>query len=330
MKKIKYFFLILPFLFIDDVHALDYTYDSIWAGQNASSSSAFSISANSMISGSIKYYTPMAAKQDYLLVSYCASGYVTAVFSDNGQLGNQPYFIDSKTTCSAYGTLGTVYYSYFPIKYWNYSDTNSFAYIDGGTSYFRNFESYSVRVAFYGLQNVSSLDLSMAILAYMKTTDEKDYNSILNEIKNNQNDYKQELNNVKNSIDSTNNKLDNLDTTLKDDDTTGAKDEAGNFFSGFQTDTHGLTSIITAPLNLIKSITSTSCSSIGLEIPFVENKTLNLPCMSSIYEKHFGSFLTIYQTITFGIVAYWVCVNIFRMVKDFKNPERDEIEVMDL
>ena len=117
--------------------------------------------------------------------------------------------------------------------------------------------------------------------------------------------------------------------TLKDDDTSGASSEASEFFSGFETDTFGLTSIITAPLNLIGSITSSSCSPLGLEVPFV-NETLNLPCMTSIYEEFFGSFLTVYQTITFGIIAYWVCVRIFALVKDFKNPDHDEIEVMDL
>lgn len=330
MKILKYLFFILPFVFINDVYALDYSYESIWAGQDSNSSVGFYISANDMISGPVKYYTPMGAKQDFLMVSYCASGTVSAVFSDNGQLANNSYHIDSQESCSAYGVLGTLQYSYFPVKYWNYTDTNSFAYIDGGTSHFRNHVGYNVKVAFYGIQNVSSLDVSMAILANMKTKEGKDYHSILNEIKANQDDYKQELNNVKNAINSTNNKLDNLNSSLNDDDTSGAKDTASDFFSGFTTDTHGLTSIITAPLNLIKSITNKTCSSLSLQVPFLDNKTLDLPCMSSIYSKHFGSFLTIYQTITFGIVAYWVCVNIFRLVKDFKNPEHDEIEVMDL
>lgn len=140
-----------------------------------------------------------------------------------------------------------------------------------------------------------------------------------------------------NRIDETNNKLDqtnqqlgDLNNNLNDSDTTGATNEAENFFSGFQTDTFGLTSIITAPLNLIGSITNSSCSPLGLQVPFIENTTLNLPCMSTIYQNYFGSFLSVYQTITFGIVAYWVCVRIFALVKDFKNPDHDEIEVLDL
>lgn len=102
-----------------------------------------------------------------------------------------------------------------------------------------------------------------------------------------------------------------------------------SFFSGFDNDTHGLTSIITAPLQLIGSITSSTCSPLGISIPFVE-QTAYLPCMSNIYQTYFGEFFKLYQTITFGIVSYWVCVNIYAMVKGFKDPDSDRIEVLDL
>lgn len=120
-----------------------------------------------------------------------------------------------------------------------------------------------------------------------------------------------------------------IDDTINNDNVTESNTEYSNFFSGFTTNTHGLTSIITAPLSLIGSITSSSCSPLGLPLPFI-NETLPLPCLSTIYSTYFGSFFTIYQTITFGIIAYWVIVRIFNLVKDFKNPDHDEIEVLDL
>ena len=132
-----------------------------------------------------------------------------------------------------------------------------------------------------------------------------------------------------NKLDDTNTQLGNLNDSLNNSDSSGATSEASEFFSGFTTDTFGLTSIITAPLNLIGSITSSTCTPLGLPLPYV-NKTLELPCMSSIYSQYFGSFFTLYQTITFGIIAYWVCVRIFNLVKDFKNPDHDEMEVLDL
>lgn len=137
------------------------------------------------------------------------------------------------------------------------------------------------------------------------------------------------LDDTNDKLDDTNNKLNDLKDNITNSDSSNAKNDANNFFSNFQTDTFGLTSIITAPLNLISSLTSKTCSPLNLPLPFI-NKNLPLPCLSTIYSEYFGSFLTIYQTITFGIVAYWVCVRIFNLVKDFKNPDHDEIEVMDL
>ncbi len=117
--------------------------------------------------------------------------------------------------------------------------------------------------------------------------------------------------------------------TIKDNDTSGAQDSANSFFGDFDNNDYGLSDVITSPLNVIRSITNGTCTPLKFPAPFVDQE-IELPCMSSIYKTHFGSFLTIYQTITFGLIAYWVCVNIFRMVKNFKNPDNDEVEVLDL
>lgn len=164
----------------------------------------------------------------------------------------------------------------------------------------------------YGSKHYNELGLSKNNSSYEKINDINEKVGATNE----------KLGEVNESIKDTN-------KTLNDDDTSESTSEATEFFEGFDTDTHGLTSIITAPLELIGNIAGSTCSPLPLTLPFV-NKSFSLPCMDSIYKKHFGSFLTIYQTITFGIVAYWVCVRIFALVKDFKNPEHDEIEVMDL
>lgn len=139
-----------------------------------------------------------------------------------------------------------------------------------------------------------------------------------------------------NKIDETNDKLNDVNNSINDlnssinnSDSSGATDSAGNFFNNFEDNDFGLSGIITAPLNTIKTITSNSCTPINLTIPFV-NKNMSLPCMTEIYEEHFGSFLDIYHIITFGMISYWVCVQIYAMVKGFKNPDKDEIEVMDL
>lgn len=112
-------------------------------------------------------------------------------------------------------------------------------------------------------------------------------------------------------------------------DSTIDSSSASGFFNNFQDNNHGLSSIITAPLNFIRNLANSTCSPISLTIPFV-NQSFNFPCMSTIYRQNFNSLFTLYQTIIFGIVAYYVCVRIYTLVKGFKNPDDDRIEVVEL
>lgn len=132
-----------------------------------------------------------------------------------------------------------------------------------------------------------------------------------------------------NRIDETNDKLNDLNDNITSSDTSSSEGQANSFFEGFESDDYGLSDIITMPLDLIKGLTSNSCVALNLTIPFV-NKNFQLPCMSSIYQQYFGDFFTLYQTITFGFIAYWVIVKIFALVKGFKDPNDDKVEVLDL
>lgn len=129
-----------------------------------------------------------------------------------------------------------------------------------------------------------------------------------------------------NRIDETNEALGDINNSITDSNVDTSS--SNSFFGDFTNNDHGLSSIITAPLNFIKSLTSSSCSPLSLTIPFV-NQTLNLPCMNTVY-SNFNQLYTLYQTITFGIISYWVCVRIYALVKSFKDPEDDRIEVVDL
>lgn len=114
-------------------------------------------------------------------------------------------------------------------------------------------------------------------------------------------------------------------------DTSSSQEQADGFFKNFQSNDYGLSDIITMPLTLIKSLTNSTCVALQLKVPFLDNNnTLELPCMDTIYKKHFGTFYTIYQTIIFGFIAYWVSVRIYALVKGFKNPDDDKVEVLDL
>lgn len=116
--------------------------------------------------------------------------------------------------------------------------------------------------------------------------------------------------------------------SITSSDTTDANNSANSFFDSFDDSDYGLSDVITMPLNSIKKMTSSVCTPLELPLPFVK-QSAKLPCMSEVYSK-FGSILKLYQTITFGIVSYWVVVNTFATIRKFKDPDSDEIEVVAL
>lgn len=138
-----------------------------------------------------------------------------------------------------------------------------------------------------------------------------------------------DLSGIEEGIQGTNDKLDDLNDNITNSDSSGATDSAGSFFEDFKDNDYGLSDIVTMPLEFIKGLSGTSCYSLELPLPFVD-KDVEIPCMTSIYETYFGSFLTLYQIITTGFISYWVCVNIYGLVKGFKDPDTDKVEVMDL
>lgn len=102
-------------------------------------------------------------------------------------------------------------------------------------------------------------------------------------------------------------------------------------FLQFETNTFGLTSIITAPISILTNLSTASytCEPVELPLPFLSTD-LELPCMGSYYTTYLGDLYTLWQTVINGLVAYWVVVNLLKMVKDAKDPQKDQIEVLNL
>lgn len=120
-----------------------------------------------------------------------------------------------------------------------------------------------------------------------------------------------------------------LSDTLTDDNVDQANADFEQWFQQTHIDTHGLSSIITAPLRLIQGMLGTTCVPLTFPLPFV-NQNVVLPCMTPIYTEYFGNWFTLYRFITDGVIAYWVAVNVFRKMQDFLDPTDDKVEVFDL
>lgn len=334
MKKIKYLLLLIPFLFISNVKAdiigskFMNTNNNAVAKDHYSSGEEYTYYRNYVLVDNVK--------EVFFGYSFCSTGSYEFTIPTDIEGNTIPIgMYDSGVRCNTDqgGYWGTSYTYYFAALNWHDAgDGNSSIMFD---LHLKNPESYSSLITGLG---VFVADYIPASVQHPKDYDGS-FNSLqnsLNSIASNQNtlsSQQQQILQQQQTIiaeqQQTTDAVNDVNNTLKDDNTQQAQDSAGGFFNDFTTDTHGLTAIITAPLSLISKITSASCSPLVIPLPYVD-KDLTLPCMGAIYSQYFGSFLSIYQIITFGIIAYWVCVRIFNLVKDFKNPDHDEIEVLDL
>ena len=130
-----------------------------------------------------------------------------------------------------------------------------------------------------------------------------------------------------NKLDDQTNAINNVNDSINNDNIDSGV--GTDFFSDFQDNSHGLTSIITAPLTAISSITSSTCQPLTIPIPFT-NGSVSLPCMTQIYQDNIPTIYNIWKIVSFGIIAYFICLDIFHIVKGFKDPESDKVEVLDL
>lgn len=323
MKRIKYLLLLIPFLFINNVKAATYEY-KIFGGVN---DTTFSIAANdSRISTGDKFIFYGNTMNNYMYIDVCTTGYKPSVWVydiKDGDVSISTQVLKVNKNCYASGYKADVYrFTFFVASAEDIGQDRLGLNFTTRLFSETDYTTYMRILSVFGSDTLSYADIEAGQSEALQRQQEEANNKL--------NDINNSIKNQTEQQKKTNEELKKTNDTLTDDDVSDSTNKANEFFSGFTTDTFGLTSIITAPLTLIGSITSSTCSPLGLKVPFVENKTLNLPCMSSIYQQHFGSFLAIYQTITFGIIAYWVCVRIFALVKDFKNPDTDKVEVLDL
>lgn len=191
---------------------------------------------------------------------------------------------------------------------WNYNPSNK--YQDG----------------MYTGQNFRLDSLSITYEEGSKTDIENATQQIINNNNNNTNSI---INNINEGANQINDSVNDINDNINNSNVDEAINNASDLFTNFENNTHGLTGIITAPLELIRSISSSSCSSLRIPLPFVDDYLI-LPCLSTIYRQYFPNLLSIYQIIISGVIGYQICISIFFLVKDFKDPDSDKIEVLDL
>lgn len=122
---------------------------------------------------------------------------------------------------------------------------------------------------------------------------------------------------VSDSVNDLNDSINNSDVDNSD---------AVSFFNDFTDNTHGLSGIITAPLNAINQMLSNTCNPLSATY---QGKTVELACGYEFWNKIsvIRQFLNI---VLDGLICYRILVKLFKMIERLKNPEDDRVEVMDL
>lgn len=123
---------------------------------------------------------------------------------------------------------------------------------------------------------------------------------------------------------------DKINDTINNSDTTEANRDANSFFDNFDSgDTGSLMNLVKLPLKFLNKLNN-SCAPVQINTGYLGKWTL--PCLSS-YLYNVSSFAPIFNIISLvlnGAIMYGCIKSIIIAVHKLKDPNDDEIEVLDL
>lgn len=127
----------------------------------------------------------------------------------------------------------------------------------------------------------------------------------------------------------TQNAINDVNNSLNDDNV----DNQGSFFSGFDSGSTGsLMDLISLPIDFIDSLNN-SCQPI--QLPHLQMYSfdfqLTIPCMSTfVYNQFSTTIINTLKLIINGFLVYYMLKWFIGFIHDLKDPNNDDLEVMDL
>ena len=117
--------------------------------------------------------------------------------------------------------------------------------------------------------------------------------------------------------------------TINDDNVDESTNKATDFFNNFDSgDTGTLTDIISLPLDFLDKLNN-SCSSIVLPVPYIGDITL--PCLQTYLSSFIPeSLLNLIKLLVNGFLTYKIVISLVDFINSLKDPNNDDLEVMDL
>lgn len=120
-----------------------------------------------------------------------------------------------------------------------------------------------------------------------------------------------------------------INNNLNDDNVDESTNKATDFFNNFDSGDSGtLTDIISLPLDFLDKLNGT-CSPIVLPVPYMGDITL--PCIQTYLASFLPeSFLNLIKLIVNGFLTYKIITGLVDFINSLKDPNNDDLEVMDL
>lgn len=131
-----------------------------------------------------------------------------------------------------------------------------------------------------------------------------------------------------NSINNVNDSINNVNDSINNDNVDDSTNSASGFFSDFTNNDHGLSGIVTAPLNAVNAMLSNQCVAPS---GTYKGKTFSFPCGNILWDKDTtGQFKLFINLIYGGFLCFGIVKSLFKDVNNLKNPDNDKVEVIDL
>lgn len=126
-----------------------------------------------------------------------------------------------------------------------------------------------------------------------------------------------------------NNYVSNTDTTSSQTNSTTALSGLAQDFNTNLGEMNQLTQFVFLPINFIISMLDSTCQPLIWDIPFVNTRVV-VPCLSTIYNGYFASFMGVFGIVMTSLLTYRSCIKLFGAIKGLLDAEDDKIEVVDL
>lgn len=149
------------------------------------------------------------------------------------------------------------------------------------------------------------------------------------EIVNGLNGIQQQQVNTTTTIQNFNNYVSNNDTTEAETNQTTALGGISDTFNSHMSKANELTQFFLIPINFMVNIQNNTCKPLVWDIPFV-NTRVQIPCMSTIYNSYFSTFISVFSLIMTSLLGYRSMLKLFNAIKGMVDAEDDKVEVVDL